>query len=100
MESLVMRRPIAVALLLTGLSLPALAQDPNAMGGAQRRFQPPPDHWMTIDSLFQAVGLTADQKPKVAQPYTALNRLTHDATPRPQADRQQTQGSFTPGAEP
>src|SRR5260221_13031705 len=100
MESLVMRRPIAVALLLTGLSLPALAQDPNAMGGGQRRFQPPPDHWMTIDSLVQAVGLTADQKPKVAQPYTALNGVMHDAAARRQAIRQQMQGSFTPGQEP
>jgi hypothetical protein len=44
-----MRHPMVVALLLTCLSVPALAQDPSAMGG-QRRFQPPPDHWMTIDS--------------------------------------------------
>src|SRR6185312_8436462 len=88
-----------VVLLLAIVASPALAQDPGAMGG-QRRFQPPPDHWMTIDSLAQAVGLTADQKPKVAQPYTALNGVMHDAAARRQAIRQQMQGSFVPGQEP
>jgi len=88
-----------VVLLLAIVASPALAQDPGAMGG-QRRFQAPPDHWMTIDSLAQAVGLTADQKPKVAQPYTALNGVMHDAAARRQAIRQQMQGSFVPGQEP
>src|SRR6267154_5299601 len=87
------------ALLLAVLATPALAQDPGA-AGPPRRFPPPPDHWMTIDSLAQAVGLTADQKPKVAQPYTALNGVMHDAAARRQAIRQQMQGSFTPGQEP
>ena len=95
-----MRRPIAVALLVSCLSIPALAQDPGAMGGGQLRFQPPPDHWMTLDSLAQAVGLTADQRPKVAQPYTALNGVMRDVAARRQALRQQMQGSFIPGQEP
>ena len=68
-----MRRPIVTALFLSLLTVPALAQ---------------------------AVGLTADQKPKVAQPYTALNGVMHDAAARRQAIRQQMQGSFTPGQEP
>jgi len=88
------------ALLLAVIVSPALAQDPGAMGG-QRRFQPPPDHWMTIDSLAQAVGgLTGDQKIKVTQPYTALNGVMHDAAARRQAIRQQMQGSFVLGQEP
>jgi hypothetical protein len=94
-----MRRPMIAALFLTLLTIPALAQDPGGMGG-QRRFQPPPDHWMTIDSLAQAVGLTADQKPKVAQPYTALNGVMHDAAARREAIRQQMQGTFIPGMQP
>jgi hypothetical protein len=81
------------------IAIPALAQDPGAMGG-QRRFQPPPDHWMTIDSLAQAVGLTADQKTKVVPPYTALNGVMRDVAARRQALRQQMQGSFMPGQEP
>jgi cytochrome c556 len=95
-----MFRVARAALLLALFATPALAQDPGAMGGGQRRFQPPPDHWMTIDSLAQAVGLTADQKAKVAQPYTALNGVMHDAAARRQAIRQQMQGSFVPGQEP
>ena len=94
-----MRRLTAIAFMSVALATPALAQDPGAMGG-QRRFAPPPDHWMTIDSLSQAVGLTADQKPKVAQPYTALNGVMKDAAARRQAIRQQMQGSFVPGQEP
>jgi LTXXQ motif family protein len=87
------------ALLLAVLASPALAQDAGAPGG-QRRFAPPPDHWMTIDSLAQAVSLTADQKTKVTQPYTALNGVMKDAAARRQAIRQQMQGSFVPGQEP
>jgi len=86
------------ALLLAVMATPAFAQDPGA--GAPRRFAPPPDHWMTIDSLAQAVGLTADQKTKVTQPYTALNGVMKDAAARRQAIRQQMQGSFVPGQEP
>jgi len=94
-----MFRVARTALLLAIVASPALAQEPGAMGG-QRRFQPPPDHWMTIDSLAQALSLTADQKTKVGQPYTALNGVMHDAAARRQAIRQQMQGSFVQGQEP
>jgi len=93
-----MFRVACTALLLAMIASPALAQEPGAMGG--RRFQPPPDHWMTIDSLAQSLSLTADQKTKVAQPYTALNGVMHDAAARRQAIRQQMQGTFVPGMEP
>ena len=94
-----MRRPIIAAVLLSMLTVPALAQDPGA--GGPRRFPTPVDHWMTIDSLAQGVGLTADQKTKVAQPYTALNAVMHDVAARRQALRRQMQGSnFIPGQEP
>ena len=98
-----MRRALVAALLFTTLSIPAVAQTPPA-GGAegQRRFQPPPDHWMSIDSLSQAVGLTADQRTKITPAYTALNGVMKDAAARRQAIRQQMQapGGFTPGQEP
>ncbi|HEV8304492.1 MAG TPA: hypothetical protein VGQ25_06020 [Gemmatimonadales bacterium] len=92
-----MRRPAFAALLLTCLSVPALAQGPGGPG--QGRFQPPPDHWLTLDSLAQAVGLTTDQKTKVTQPYTALNGVMKDAAARRAALRQQM-GSFQPGSAP
>ena len=95
-----MFRVARTAFLFALMAAPALAQDPGAMGG-QRRFGPPPDHWMTIDSLAQAVGgLSADQKAKVAQPYTALNGVMKDVAARRAALRQQMQGSFVPGQEP
>jgi len=94
-----MRRRVAAALLLSFLWIPALAQTPPGASGP-RRFQPPPDHWMTLDSLAQAVGLTAAQKTKITPAYTALNGVMKDAAARRQALRQQMQGSFTPGQEP
>jgi hypothetical protein len=94
-----MFRVARTALLLAVAASPVLAQDPGA-AGAPRRFAPPPDHWMTIDSLAQAVGLTADQKTKVTQPYTALNGVMKDAAARRQAIRQQMQGSLVQGQEP
>lgn len=81
----------------------AVAQNPSAPN--QRRFAPPPDHWMTIDSLSQALNLTADQKSKVTPAYTALNAVLKDVAARRQAlrdrmQRQGGQGSFVPGQEP
>ena len=92
-------RPFAlIALVSLALAVPALAQRPEG----QRRFQPPPDHWMTIDSLSQALGLNTSQRTKVTPAYTALNGVLKDAAARRQAIRQQLQasGGFTPGQEP
>jgi hypothetical protein len=94
-----MLRVARTAVLLALCAAPALAQEPSPMGGP-RRFPPPADHWMTLDSLAEAVGLTADQKTKVVQPYTALNGVMRDVAARRQALRQRMQGSFTPGQEP
>jgi hypothetical protein len=59
---------------------------------------------MTIDSLSQALGLSADQRTKVLPSYTALNGVMKDAAARRQAIRQRMQasggGGFTPGQEP
>src|SRR3989449_11706253 len=98
----------STVLILLGLCVatPVLAQTPQGEpptgGMGQRRFAPPPDHWMTIDSLSQALGLTADQRTKITPAYTALNGVMKDAAARRQAIRQQMQasGGFTPGQEP
>jgi len=107
-----MCRTIATAVLFTMLAVLAVAQTlpyPQSQGqqGAEpRRFQPPPDHWMTIDSLSQALGLSAEQRAKITPSYTALNGVMKDAAARRQAIRQQMQGGggagggFTPGQEP
>ena len=91
-----MPRTTLAALLLILVPLPVLAQDPAP--GLRR--QPPPDHWMTIDSLAQVLGLTADQRAKVTPPYTALNGVLRDAAARRRAMREQMRGGFQPGQPP
>src|SRR6266550_2141938 len=95
-----MRRVAAFAVLSLLAAVPTVAQ--TAQGEPPRRFQPPPDHWMTIDSLSQAIGLNAGQRTKITPAYTALNGVMKDAAARRQAIRQQMQasGGFTPGQEP
>jgi hypothetical protein len=61
---------IAGLMLLAG---PALAQ------GGGRQFTPPPDHWMTFDSLVAAVGVTDAQKADVQKHYDALNGVMKQA---------------------
>ena len=82
-----MRRMFAVALSTVLVVPAALAQQPG-MGGGMGRMGPPPDHWMTLDSLSQAVGLTADQKSKVAPHYAELNAVMKKAADRRIAFRQ------------
>ena len=94
-----MRHLAAMAVLCFVVAAPAAAQ--TAQGEPPRRFQPPPDHWTTIDSLSQTLGLTAEQRTKITPAYTALNGVMKDAAARRQAIRQQMQASgFTPGQEP
>ena len=95
-----MRRVAAFAVLALLAAAPAVAQ--TAQGEPPRRFQPPPDHWMTIDSLSQTLTLTPAQRTKITPAYTALNGVMKDAAARRQAIRQQMQasGGFTPGQEP
>src|SRR6266511_2171941 len=104
-----MRRFAACAFLALVVAATLAAQgEPAGPGMGQRRFAPPPDHWMTIDSLSQALGLSAEQRAKITPSYTALNGVMKDAAARRQAIRQQMQGGggggggggFTPGQEP
>jgi Spy/CpxP family protein refolding chaperone len=97
-----MRRLAALAVLSFVVAAPAVAQ--TAQGEPPRRFQPPPDHWMTIDSLTETLSLTPAQRTKITPAYTALNGVMKDAAARRMAIRQQMQasggGGFTPGQEP
>ena len=97
-----MRRLFLTATLFALAALPALAQTPSAPGpNGGPRFQPPPDHWMTIDSLGQSLGLSAAERTKITPAYTALNGVMKDAAARRRAIRERIQASgFTPGQEP
>jgi len=93
-------RKVAAALLFLGFATQATAQAPDT---TRPRFQPPPDHWMTIDSLSQTLGLSAAERTKITPAYTALNGVMKDAAARRQEIRQRMQASgmqFTPGQEP
>src|SRR5260370_37114644 len=80
-----MRRMRAVALSSVLLVPAARAQQP---GMGMGRMGPPPDHWTTLDSLAQAVGLTTDQRAKVAPHYAELNEVVKKAADRRIAYRQ------------
>ena len=96
-----MRPLTALATLALILAAPVAAQNPPPGPGGPGRGTPPPDHWMTIDSLSQTLGLSADQKTKIAQPYTALNGVMKQAADRRAELMKQFQagggGGFTPG---
>lgn len=68
-----MLRPAATLTALMLWALPLAAQQPS------QGFQPPPDHWLTLDSLVQTVGLDPAQRTAVADPYRALNAVLKQA---------------------
>ncbi len=77
---------MAGLLLLAG---PALAQ-----GG--RQFQPPPDHWMTFDSLVAAVGITDAQKAQVQHHYDGVNAVMKQAAEKRRSMRESMMGGGGP----
>jgi len=81
-----------LTLFLAVTSAAVLRAQGGGMGGGQ--FQPPPDHWLTMDSLAQAVGLTADQRAKVAPHYAELNAAVKKAADRRAAFRASMGGSI------
>ncbi len=57
---------------------------------AQRgQFTPPPDHWLTLDSVVQLVGVTEVQKPEVARQYEAISAVLKKAAEERQKMREQ-----------
>ena len=78
--------------VMAALATSARAQGPGGPGGMGQRPQMP-DHWMTLDSLNTALGLTADQKPKVTPHYEALNGAFKAAADKRAAMRQRMMGS-------
>lgn len=63
--------------LLAVLLSAAVSTAANAQGPTGRRA--PPDHWMTMDSLVAAVGVTDAQKADVTKHYEALNAVMKQA---------------------
>lgn len=74
------------------LAAPAVAQ-----GG--RQMQPPPDHWMTFDSLVAAVGITDAQKPDAQKHYDAVNAVVKQAAEKRRALMSTMMGGGPPSPE-
>ena len=82
--------PTILSVLLV-LALPLTAQQ-----GAP--FPPPPDRWLTLDSLVQTVGLDSAQRRSVADPYRALNAVLKQAADKRAELRRRTKGQPRPMA--
>jgi len=83
--------PTTLSVLLV-VALPLAAQQ-----GAPP-FTPPPDHWLTLDSLVQTVGLDSAQRRSVADPYRALNAVLKQAADKRAELRRRTEGQPRPMA--
>ncbi len=92
-----MRRVIPFLALVTGLcavTLPAAAQ-----GGGMRQGMRAPDHWLTFDSLTDAVGLTAQQKAEAQQHFDAIQNTFKQAVEHREKMRQMFQSGERPTQE-
>jgi hypothetical protein len=76
--------------LVMALSLAAGAAQAQEPPQAPR--QPPPDHWLTIDSIAQAVSLTDAQRPDFVKHYEALNAVMKKAADERMKMRQEMGG--------
>jgi hypothetical protein len=80
----------AFAAVAVAAVLATAAQAQGPAGPGQRPQLP--DHWMTLDSLTQAVGLTPAQREKVAGPYNALNAVLKQGAAKRTAMRERWGG--------
>ncbi len=77
------------ALFLLGSSLEA----------QRRQMAPPPDHWMTLDSVVTAVGVAEAQRSDVAKHYEGVNAVMKRAAGERRAMRQRMSGGGPPSEE-
>ena len=84
---------LAIALLVGGLGTLA-AQTGGGMGGMNgMRMQPPPNHWLTMDSVAQALTLTGAEKTTIQPQYDSINAVLMRAQAIRDSIRSNFQGS-------
>ncbi len=79
---------LAIVPILLFVSVPLSAQ--------RTQLAPPPDHWLTLDSLVEMVGVTDAQKPEVAKHYEAINAVLKKAA----EERRKLREQFMAGGGP
>ena len=67
-----MRKTLIAAALAGAAAIPLAAQ-----GGGMGRggFGPPPNHWLTMDSVAQALSLTAAERTAIGPQYDSINAI-------------------------
>lgn len=88
-----MRKMLVAVALFGGAVMPLAAQGGGGMGRGQ--FAPPPNHWMTMDSVGQALGLTAAEKAAIQPQYDSINAVLMRAA----AVRDSLRANFQPGGD-
>lgn len=90
-----MRKMLAAVALFGGAVMPLAAQGGGGMGG-RGGFAPPPNHWMTMDSVAQALSLTAAEKTAIQPQYDSINAILMRAG----AMRDSIRASMSGGGDP
>ncbi|HKV70428.1 MAG TPA: hypothetical protein VJN62_04230 [Gemmatimonadales bacterium] len=88
-----MRNMLVAVALFGGAVAPLAAQGGGGMGG--RGFAPPPNHWMTMDSVAQALSLTAAEKSAIQPQYDSINAILARAA----AIRDSMRANIQPGGD-
>jgi len=82
-------RSIPTVVLALGLAAGAA----HAQDRPQGQRPPPPDHWLTIDSIAAAVGLSDAQRPDFVTHYDALNAVMKKAADERRKVREELAGA-------
>lgn len=91
-----MRKMLVAVALLGGAVTPLAAQGGGGMGRGQ--FAPPPNHWMTMDSVGQALGLTAAEMTAIQPQYDSINAILKRSAAMRDSLRASMQGGGDPRA--
>lgn len=70
-----MRKMLVAVALFGGAVMPLAAQGGGGGGMGGRGFAPPPNHWMTMDSVAQVLSLTATEKTAIQPQYDSINAI-------------------------
>ncbi|HWH03063.1 MAG TPA: hypothetical protein VN674_05185 [Gemmatimonadales bacterium] len=92
-----MRKMLVAVALLGGAVAPLTAQGGGGMGGG-RGFAPPPNHWMTMDSVGSALGLTAAEMTAIQPQYDSINGILKRSAAMRDSIRASMQGGGDPRA--